>query len=132
MHTPPQFFFDGPQPGAHAIPPRRSLLGQALSNRAGVSYERLLYKEIVTPLGLKDTNITLTSSQQTRLIQGHTATYQKARPWDEDALAGAGAIRSTADDMLTYLEANLSSRKALCRQCQCRRANVVECHQAVP
>ena len=27
--------------------------------------------------------------------------------WDFDALAGAGAIRSTANDMLRYLKANM-------------------------
>jgi serine-type D-Ala-D-Ala carboxypeptidase/endopeptidase len=87
------------------------LLGQALANRAGKSYEQLLNQEIVQPLGLKDTGITLTPDQQSRFIEGHTFAYEKARPWEEDSLAGAGAIRSTADDMLTYLEANLHPEK---------------------
>jgi CubicO group peptidase (beta-lactamase class C family) len=87
------------------------LLGQALANHAGVSYEKLLLGEIIAPLGLKDTGITLTASQQRRLIQGHTGSYERARPWEQDALAGAGAIRSTADDMLTYLQAHLHPEK---------------------
>jgi len=87
------------------------LLGQALANRSGKSYEQLLNEEIVQPLGLEDTGINLTPNQQSRLIQGHTATYEKARSWQDDALAGAGAIRSTAEDMLTYLEANLHPDK---------------------
>jgi CubicO group peptidase (beta-lactamase class C family) len=87
------------------------LLGQALSNRAGIPYPRLLEQEITTPLSLKDTVVSLTRQQQSRLIQGHTANHEDARPWDLDSLAGAGAIRSTAADMLTYLEANLHPEK---------------------
>src|SRR5581483_181900 len=87
------------------------LLGQALSNRAGLSYEQLLQQEITTPLGLRDTVVSLSPPQQARLIQGHTANYRDARPWEMDSLAGAGAIRSTADDLLTYLEANLHPDK---------------------
>jgi serine-type D-Ala-D-Ala carboxypeptidase/endopeptidase len=41
------------------------------------------------------------------LAQGHDATGQPAGTWDLAALAGAGAIRSTASDMLTYLETQL-------------------------
>jgi CubicO group peptidase (beta-lactamase class C family) len=70
------------------------LLGQALANRARLSYPALMKEEVADPLGLKDTTVALTAAQQARFIQGH-------------ALAGAGAIRSDASDMLTYIEANL-------------------------
>lgn len=83
------------------------LLGQALANRAGLSYAQLLRQEVTGPLGLKDTVVSLTRAQQARFIVGHTAAHREAHAWDLDALAGAGAIRSTAADMLTYLEANL-------------------------
>jgi len=83
------------------------LLGQALSARAGISYPELLKQEVTAPLGLKDTTVALTPEQQARFIPGHTGDHQAAHAWDLDALAGAGAIRSTAPDMLAYLEANL-------------------------
>ena len=83
------------------------LLGQALCARAGVSYPELLKQEVTAPLGLKDTTVALTPEQQARFIPGHTGNHQPAHAWDLDALAGAGAIRSTASDMLAYLEANL-------------------------
>lgn len=41
------------------------------------------------------------------LIQGYAADGKSAPPCDFDALAGCGAIRSTAADMLTCLEAQL-------------------------
>jgi CubicO group peptidase (beta-lactamase class C family) len=83
------------------------LLGQALANRAGMTYSNLISQQVTGPLGLKDTVVALSPEQQTRLIAGHLADHRVAHTWDLDTLAGAGAIRSTADDMLTYLEANL-------------------------
>jgi len=83
------------------------LLGQALANRARLSYPALMKEEVADPLRLKDTTVALTAAQQARFIQGHDADHQPAHAWDLDALAGAGAIRSDASDMLTYIEANL-------------------------
>ena len=83
------------------------LLGQALSNRAATTYPDLLHTEITGPLQLHDTVVKLSPEQQQRFALGHTAQHQPAHAWDLDALAGAGAIRSTAADMLTYLAAQL-------------------------
>lgn len=88
------------------------LLGQALAVRARVPYGELLQTQIAKPLGLKDTVVTLTAEQVKRFLTGHDAQHRAARGWDFDALAGAGAIRSTASDMLTYLEAQLHPDKA--------------------
>jgi CubicO group peptidase (beta-lactamase class C family) len=83
------------------------LLGQALAVRAGMPYPELLKKEVTGPLGLGDTTVALTAEQLARFIPGHSADHKPAHAWDLDAFAGAGAIRSTAGDMLSYLEANL-------------------------
>jgi len=83
------------------------LLGQALADRAGMSYAELLKKQVTGPLGMNDTAVRLSPEQEKRLVQGHGAQHQPAGAWNFDALAGAGAIRSTAGDMLTYLEAQL-------------------------
>lgn len=83
------------------------LLGVALANRADKSYGELLQEEITGPLALKDTALTLTSEQQARIIAGHDEYHKPARVWQSDALAGAIGLRSTAGDMLTYLEAYL-------------------------
>ncbi|MGC3980881.1 MAG: serine hydrolase domain-containing protein [Steroidobacteraceae bacterium] len=83
------------------------LLGQALANRAGTDYPTLLQQKVTGPLGMKDTVIKLSAKQQSRFIEGHLANHRPAHAWDLDGMAGAGAIRSTAADMLTYLEAQL-------------------------
>ncbi len=83
------------------------LLGQALADRAGKPYPALLAEEVTIPLGLTDTVTALSPDQRERFMQGYDGHHKPAPPWDLDALAGAGAIRSTANDMLSYLEANL-------------------------
>lgn len=83
------------------------LLGQALAERAHTTYEALLKKEVTGPLGMRDTVIAIPPALQARFIQGHDGEHKPAHAWDIPALAGAGAIRSTAGDMLTYLEAQL-------------------------
>ena len=80
------------------------LLGQALSNRAGVPYSALLEQEVTGPLGMKDAVISLSPEQQARFIAGHNSAHQPAHAWNFDALAGLGAIRSSAPDMLMYLQ----------------------------
>lgn len=107
-----------------------ALLGQVLTDRAGTTYPDLLRQEISGPLGLPDTVLSLSPEQQTRLIQAYDEHRQPIAAWDLDALAGAGAIRSTAGDMLTYLEANLHPERlpadlaAAVRDSHVVRANV--------
>jgi serine-type D-Ala-D-Ala carboxypeptidase/endopeptidase len=83
------------------------LLGQALANHAAMPYANLLKEEVTEPLRLHDTVVAISPAQQERFSQGPGPEHA----WDFDALAGAGGIRSTADDMLTYLEANLHPAK---------------------
>jgi serine-type D-Ala-D-Ala carboxypeptidase/endopeptidase len=87
------------------------LLGTALSLRAGVPYGQLVRNEITGPLHMEDTVITLSGSQQSRMIQGHDVQNRPASRWDFDVFAGAGALVSTGADMLKYLEANLHPEK---------------------
>lgn len=83
------------------------LLGHALALRAGKSYEQLLRERILEPLDMKDTRIALSRSMERRLAQGHDDAGVKTGNWDLPTLAGAGALRSTAGDMLKFLAANL-------------------------
>ena len=87
------------------------LLGQALANRAKMPYPELLRQQVTGPLGMRDTAIALTPSMKSRFIPGYDDNGKPAHAWDLDALSGAGGIRSTASDMLTYLEAQLHPDK---------------------
>jgi CubicO group peptidase (beta-lactamase class C family) len=83
------------------------LLGHALSLKAGMSYEKLVKTRILDPLGMTSSSVTLSESQKKRLATGHDEGLSPVKNWDLDALAGAGALRSTANDMLKFLAANL-------------------------
>jgi serine-type D-Ala-D-Ala carboxypeptidase/endopeptidase len=85
------------------------LLGHVLALRAGKSYEALLTERILKPLGMTDTRITLDAAGKARLARGHTATGVPTANWDLLTLAGAGALRSTVNDLLKFLAANLDT-----------------------
>ncbi len=83
------------------------LLGQALARQAGTDYESLVEKEVCAPLGLKDTCIMLTPNLRGRLALPYDESLAPVQNWDLPAMAGAGALRSDADDLLKFVAANL-------------------------
>lgn len=82
------------------------LLGHLLARATGKTYELLLVERISKPLGMGDTAIHLSDDQQHRLAHGHAGVVPVPNWTLDDALAAAGAIRSTTTDMLTFLAAN--------------------------
>jgi len=88
------------------------LLGHVLACRAGTDYESLIRRRITQPLSMADTGITLSSSMEQRMAIGHNAMLAPVANWDLPTLAGAGALRSSANDMLTFLEAFLGYRES--------------------
>lgn len=83
------------------------LLGRALAYRAGGDYETVLRKRVLAPLGMTNTAIALSPAQAARFSSGHNAALEVTPHWDLSSLAGAGALRSTADDLLKLLAAEL-------------------------
>jgi len=87
------------------------LLGHILASENNLSYKELLAKVITEPLGLKNTGITLSANMKTNLAIGHSG-GEEVENWDLTTLAGAGAIRSDAVDMLRYLAVNMGVEKS--------------------
>ena len=87
------------------------LLGHALAIRAGTDYETLVRSRILEPLGMNSTSIRLPETAIGQLAKGYDANLQPASNWDFSALAGAGALRSTAKDLLTFLSAAMGLTK---------------------
>ena len=92
------------------------LLGYLLAQKADTNYEALVKQQVCLPLGMKDTTITLNRAQAPLAAQGYRAVLRcrplllalRSDPWFEhNDLGGAGALRSTAPDMLKYLQANM-------------------------
>jgi CubicO group peptidase (beta-lactamase class C family) len=87
------------------------LLGYALAERAGKTYQQLLVERICRPLRLPDTRVNLSKNQQARLATGISPLGLPTMNWDFPTLAGAGGIRSTLDVMLVFLQANMHPGK---------------------
>ena len=85
------------------------LLGIALAHAAATDYETLVRERITTPLRLTDTVITLNEDRRGRLAPGTKWRGGPAGLWSIPGLTGAGALRSTAADLLTFVRAQMGT-----------------------
>lgn len=91
------------------------LLGHILGRTRGTGYEDTLTECVTAPLDMNDTSITLSESQNNRLAQGYSLLLDydlfgipvTVGNWDLGVFSGAGGIRSSMNDMLTFLAANM-------------------------
>lgn len=88
------------------------LLGFVLTQHSGLSYEDMLQRIILQPLGMKNT-----TSQRKRLqVPMVYSYYPDGKPvpgWDFDALAGAGAVISTTEDLALFAAACFDTASSL-------------------
>ena len=85
------------------------LLGHALARREKKDFETLIREKICRPLGLKDTSIALSPVHRSRFAKGYDLEGNPVTTWDFSVLAGCGALRSTAADMLRYIRAQMGA-----------------------
>jgi D-alanyl-D-alanine-carboxypeptidase/D-alanyl-D-alanine-endopeptidase len=89
------------------------LLGHILSLRAGKPYRTLIIERICQPLGMESSRFELSPGLQSRLAQGQYLNGQVAHDHQiPPLLSGAGGLRSTANDMLKFLAANIGLLKS--------------------
>ena len=86
------------------------ILGHALELKNNKTYEELLIERIANKLEMNNTRIVFTDNMKNHLAKGHS-NGREVENWDLPSLAGAGAIRSTASDMVKYLQANMGIKK---------------------
>jgi len=80
-------------------------LGHVLGKRAGAAgYQALLSQRVLVPLQLQDTATVPSPAQQARLAQGYAGGSPAPKLQIGEPLAGAGALRSTAFDVLRFVE----------------------------
>lgn len=58
---------------------------------------------------MRETFVNVPADARARLSVGHDAALDSVPAWNFDVLAGAGALRSSAADLLTWLEAQLDT-----------------------
>ena len=83
------------------------LLGHAIELKTGTNYETLVVDRICKPLSMDSTRVTLTPQLMARLATGHNPPNQRTPEPNFGFLLGAGGLRSSANDLLKYLSANL-------------------------
>ncbi len=85
------------------------LLGIALARHAGTTYGELVRARVTGSLGLADTVLPHEASadQAARTARGHHRRRAPAPAWPLDGLPGAGALLSTATDLLAWARAHL-------------------------
>jgi CubicO group peptidase (beta-lactamase class C family) len=93
----------------------QGLLGHILALQAGTTYEALMIKNIASSLAMNETKITFDDTMKKNLAMGH-GDGKQVENWDIPTLAGAGAIRSSAADMLKFLSANMGLKKTSLRK----------------
>ena len=81
-----------------------ALLGLALSRAASAPYEELVEERICRPLGLDRTMFTPPVNRSRRMTP-HRRVGAPVPPWHLAAMAPAGGLWSTVDDVLTWLRA---------------------------
>ena len=87
------------------------LLGHVLALKAGMDYDTLLRTRITGPLNMNDTAMVPTAEMQQNLAPGHDDKLRPAPSLIMEVMAFAGAIRSDADDILTFVAWNMGFTK---------------------
>jgi CubicO group peptidase (beta-lactamase class C family) len=88
------------------------LLGLVLSFREKADYADLVARRITTPLGMSDTRIVPTDSMRSREADPYDADLKQLPHEDGGVLVAAGAYRSTANDLLKFLDAVLGLKRS--------------------
>jgi D-alanyl-D-alanine-carboxypeptidase/D-alanyl-D-alanine-endopeptidase len=86
------------------------ILGVVLETAYGKPWAALAQEKITGPLGMIDTAQDLAAAQQSRFAEPWNGA-ERAHPWTFQAIAGAGALRSTLADMSKLADALLAGSK---------------------
>lgn len=100
------------------------LLGHVLELATGKSYEALVRERILEPLDMGTTGVTLEGELAEWMTRGHDGAGEVVPHWDARVLAGAGMIRSSAEDMLAYLAAQMGPAESSIEQAMRRTHQV--------
>ncbi len=87
------------------------LLSYLVMKATATMWEDQLNTEIVRPLTMPDTTLRPSAEQMKRMAKGHLRNGNDAPPWPIYAWYAAGGLRSTAQDMLSFGEANLGHQQ---------------------
>ncbi len=90
------------------------ILGTVLEVAYGKPWATLIQEKVTGPLGMVDTVQDLSAAQQARFAEPWDGP-DRVQPWTFEAIAGAGALRSTLADMSKLADALLAGPKGSLR-----------------
>ena len=83
------------------------LLGHLLEIKSRTKYEKLVSQKLLDPLQMKNTFVTVDSTNKNSIVQGYDENGNEAPIWTDNVLTGAGSFLSNASDMVKFIKANL-------------------------
>jgi D-alanyl-D-alanine-carboxypeptidase/D-alanyl-D-alanine-endopeptidase len=84
-----------------------ALLGSILADCAGLAYEEAVRHYILQPLGMLDTHLHWQHYSKDRVAKGHDKKGKLVHPFWWEGMEPAGVWRSTTNDMMLFLKAQL-------------------------
>ncbi len=84
------------------------ILGYVLSNIEKKPFEQVIVDDIALPLGMNSTYISIPPMDKNRYAIGYNKLGRITPEWQPGPWPAGGALKSTARDMLKFLEANLN------------------------
>jgi CubicO group peptidase (beta-lactamase class C family) len=88
------------------------LLGMILENVYNLPFEEIIKKKICLPNKMNSTLINVSQEQLTFLTDGYNSAGVLTQHWDLGVFVSAGGIKSSTDDMLSYLRFNMNEEDA--------------------
>jgi CubicO group peptidase (beta-lactamase class C family) len=83
-------------------------LGVILEKVSGKTYEQMVMDVICTPLGMTNTTQELSERQKKMMVKVYNEAGTETPAWDFQAMAAAGALRSSVYDLLVYSRAYIA------------------------
>lgn len=91
------------------------LLGAILEKQLQMDFSQLVVEKIGKPLRMDRTFVKVPLHLQADFAQGYDQNGQPTSAWDLGSLKGSGAVRSTLNDMIRYIQAQLGMKNPLRR-----------------
>jgi CubicO group peptidase (beta-lactamase class C family) len=88
-----------------------ALLGELLALRAGTDFESALRARVLAPLAMESSGFALTPALRAAHALGHSSRGKPLPLGDVRGMLGSGALRSSANDLMRFVEANLGLRE---------------------
>jgi D-alanyl-D-alanine-carboxypeptidase/D-alanyl-D-alanine-endopeptidase len=102
------------------------LLGEVLAEKEGVSFEALVERRILKPLGMTWSGVRTASVREAFLAVGHSTSLSPQPYWDIPSLQGAGALRSSVSEMAKFIHAQMRGTLAGATATQAQRVKSSE------